>query len=251
MTSVLVAAIVFTLVFGGALAGMVLQRVLPKDQLGPEAKDAIRLASGLLVTMTALVLGMLVSAANTSYQDRKNELAEMASNFVEVDRLLASYGTETLGARTELRNLAQDSLDRIWRDRSIQESQLTPKDGGKLLYDQLQTLVPRGATQMAAKSSAITASMSLRHTYWLMFLSSEENSLSFPLLAVVVSWLTAIFLSFGLFAPRNSTAVVSLVVCAIAVSAAIFVIMAMYTPFSGVMKISPYPIRGALRQMGP
>ena len=96
-SSILVSSIVFVVVFGGALAGMGLQQVLPENQLGAEAKDVIRLATGLLVTMTALVLGMLVSTANSSYQDRKNELAEMGSNFVLVDGLLASYGPESSG----------------------------------------------------------------------------------------------------------------------------------------------------------
>jgi hypothetical protein len=251
MNLILVSAVVFAVVFGGALAGMRLQRVLPENQLGPEAKDVIRLAVGLLVTMTALVLGMLVSAANTSYQQRKDQLTEMASDFVGVDRLLASYGPQTLAARAELRALAASSLDRIWPNQASQESQLKPTDSGQLIYDQLQMLVPKDDAQAAMKAAAIAAAISLRRTYWLMFLGSEENSLSLPLLAVVVSWLTAIFISFGLFAPRNHTVVVTLVACALGVSAAIFIIMAMYTPFSGVMKISPLPIRDALIRMGP
>src|SRR5277367_6494283 len=114
MKSILISSIVFLVVFGGALAGMGFQRVLPENQLGPEAKDVIRLATGLLVTMTALVLGMLVSIANSSYQDRKNELAEMGSNFVLVDSLLASYGPETKSIRVELRDLAEKGLQRVW-----------------------------------------------------------------------------------------------------------------------------------------
>ena len=97
MESILVSSTVFLVVFGGALAGMRLRRVLPQNQLGPEVKDVIRLVTGLLVTMTALVLGMLVSTANSSYQERKEQLAEMGSDFVLVDRLLASYGPETTG----------------------------------------------------------------------------------------------------------------------------------------------------------
>ncbi|MGC2544353.1 MAG: hypothetical protein WA426_00800 [Silvibacterium sp.] len=201
--------------------------------------------------MTGLVLGMLVSTANSSYQDQKNELAEMGSNFVEVDRLLASYGPETQAVREELRGLAESSLERIWPSAVRQQAQLRPKGNSQLLYDQLQALVPKNDTQAAAKSSAITMAVGLRRTYWLMFLKSEQNSLSMPLLVVVVSWLTAIFISCGLFAPRNSTVIVSLALCAFAISAAVFVIMAMYTPYSGVMKISSFPIRDALRQMAP
>jgi hypothetical protein len=169
---------------------MRLRIVLPQNQLGPEVKDVIRLVTGLLVTMTALVLGMLVSIANSSYQQRKDQLTEMASDFVGVDRLLGSYGPETEAAREELHSFAEASLQRIW-------------------------------------------------------------PLSLPLLLVVVAWLTAIFVSFGLFAPRNSTVFVTLVVCAAAVSGAVFVIMAMYTPFSGVMKISSLPLRDALIRMTP
>jgi len=251
MNSILVSIAVFAVVFGGALIGMRLKRILPQDQLGPEAKDVIRLAVGLLVTMTALVLGMLVSAANSSYQERKDQLTQMASDFVGVDRLLASYGPETKYARAELRLLAESSLQRIWPQQSSQEAQLRPTDSGQLIYDQLQMLVPANDIQTGIKAAAISSAVGLRRTYWLMFLGSEESSLSMPLLVVVVSWLTAIFVSFGLFAPRNHTVMVTMVVCAVAVSGAIFIIMAMYSPFSGVMKISSLPIRDALIRMGP
>jgi hypothetical protein len=250
MKSILVSVTVFVAVFSGALAGMGLRRILPQNELGTDAKEVIRLAVGLLVTMTALVLGMLVSSANASYQDRKNELAEMASDFVVVDRLLVSHGPETKAMRADLRALAQSSLDRVWPNESSQESQLRPRDdNGHVFYDQLQLLVPKDDMQVAAKAGATTAAIGLRHTYWLMFLGSEESSLSFPLL-LVVTWLTAIFISFGLFAPHNHTVFVTLIVCAMAVSAAIFIIMALYSPFSGVMKISPFPIRDALTRMG-
>jgi hypothetical protein len=119
-----------------------------------------------------------------------------------------------------------------------------------LFYDQLQMLAPKNEAQIALKGAIVSAAINLRHTYWLMFLGAEQSSLSFPLLAVVVLWLTLIFTSFGLFAPRTKTIFVTLVACALAVSGAIFIIMAMYAPFSGVMKISPAPIRNALSLMG-
>jgi hypothetical protein len=83
-----------------------------------------------------------------------------------------------------------------------------------------------------------------------MFIEAEQTSMAIPLLVVVVAWLVAIFIGFGLFAPPNSTVIVTLVICALAVSAAIFIIMEMYTPFSGVLKISSAPIREALSQLG-
>jgi hypothetical protein len=199
--------------------------------------------------MTALVLGMLVSTANSSYQDRKNELAEMGSNFVLVDSLLASYGPETQSVRLELRELAERGLERVWPGDAPQGSP-QPMNNTQLFYNHVQSLVPKDDTQAAVKAAAISAAVNLRHTYWLMFLGAEQSSLSFPLLLVVVSWLTVIFISFGLFAPGNKVVLVTLVACALAVSAAVFIIMAMYTPFSGIMRISSSPIRGALSLMG-
>jgi len=251
METILVSAIVFLVVFSGALAGMKLRDIVPQSQLGPEVKDIIRLVTGLLVTMTALVLGMLVSAANTSYQQRKDQLTEMASDFVGVDRMLGSYGPETQSAREQLHSLAEASLQSIWPNQESQGPQLNPTDTGQIFYNQLQLLQPKNEAQVAVKAAAISAAIGLRRTYWLMFLGSEGSSLSLPLLVVVVMWLTAIFVSFGLFAPRNNTVFVTLVVCAAAVSGAVFVTMAMYTPFSGVMKISSLPLRDALIRMTP
>jgi hypothetical protein len=251
MESILVSSTVFLVVFAGALAGMRLRVVVPQNQLGPDVKDVIRLVTGLLVTMTALVLGMLVSTANSSYQQRKDQLTEMASDFVGVDRMLGSYGPETKAAREELHSLAAASLQQIWPNQGSQDQQLNPTETGQIFYNQLQLLQPKNEAQVAVKAAAISAAIGLRRTYWLMFLGSEGSSLSIPLLVVVVAWLTAIFVSFGLFAPRNSTVLVTLVACAVAVSAAVFVIMAMYTPFSGVMKISSLPLRDALIRMTP
>jgi hypothetical protein len=249
METILVSSTVFVVVFGGALAGMGLRQVLPQNQLGADAKDVIRLATGLLVTMTALVLGMLVSTANSSYQDRKNELAEMGSNFVLVDGLLASYGPDARAIREELRGLAETGLERVWPTQASQQ-QLRPANNGQSFYDHLRNLAPKDDTQVAVKAAAISAAVNLRHTYWLMFIGVEQSSLSFPLLLVVVSWLTFIFISFGLFAPGTKAVFVTLVACALAVSGAVFIIMAMYTPFSGVMKISSSPLRDALSLMG-
>jgi hypothetical protein len=249
MNSILVSSTVFAVVFSGALAGMGLQRILPANHLDPDTKYSIKQVTSLLVTMTSLVLGMLVSTANTSYQDRKHELAEMASNFLLVDSLLSNYGPETQAIRVKLREMAESGLERIWPSHPSRESQLKPRDNGQLFYDQLQVLAPKDDKQVAVKAAAISAAISLRHTYWLMFLGSEQSSLSIPLLVVVVSWLTSIFISFGLFAPRNIAVIGMLLAGALAVSAAVFIIMAMYMPFSGVMKISSSPIREALSVM--
>jgi hypothetical protein len=76
------------------------------------------------------------------------------------------------------------------------------------------------------------------------------SSISTPLLVMLVFWLAIIFTSFGLFAPRNATVLTTLLLCAMAVAAAIFLILEMYSPFKGLIQISSAPLRSALPQLG-
>src|SRR5882762_488682 len=109
-----VSFVVFVLVFSGAPAGMALRRALPEEHFGTDAKDTVRLAIGLVVTMTGLVLGMLVSSAKTFYDGEKNQVAEMSSQIIQMNDLLAVYGPETKQARVEALGFVEDAADRIW-----------------------------------------------------------------------------------------------------------------------------------------
>lgn len=180
---------------------MALRRVLPQDHLDSDAKDVVRLATALVVTMTALVLGMLVSSSKASYDARKNEVAELSAQVVSLDRILASYGPEAGETRAELRGLVQEGLDRIWSEQTSGQSELKPRENADNLYAQIQMLQPKNDVQTAAKAQAISMGVNLRHTRWLMFVEAEENTMSIPLLVVLVAWLVIIFVSFGLFAP--------------------------------------------------
>jgi hypothetical protein len=242
-------AVVFAVVYMGALAGMAIRRVLPKDLLGSEVKETIRLAIGLIVTMTGLVLGMLVSSAKTFYDGQKRQVSEMSSDIILLNDLLRSYGPDANQARASTLLATEEVANRIWPKESSQLSELKPLRYGQDSDAQLQLLVPKNSEQASLKSQIPPVISKLRQSYWLLFLDSEQNSLSTPLLVVVTSWLTAIFISFGLFAPPRSTVFVTLIACSLAVSAAIFIIMSMYSPFSGVLRISPAPVREALSQM--
>lgn len=249
MSTLEVSSVVFVLVFAGAPVGMALRRVLPDKHFGIDAKDTVRLATGLIVTMTGLVLGMLVSSAKAYYDGQRNVVAEMSSQVIILDSLLTEYGPETRETRIKAHQFVEDALNRIWPAEGSQSFQLKPENNAEDVNIELHRLVPKDAVQASVKTQVSEMIKSLRKTYWLMYLESEQASISIPLLIVVTSWLIAIFISFGIFAPPNSTVMATLVVCALAVSAAIFIIMEMYSPFSGVLKISPAAVRDALKQM--
>jgi Protein of unknown function (DUF4239) len=248
--SILVCSIIFASVFAAALIGMAVRRSVPEDHVGSDAKEVVRLATGLVATMAALVLGMLVSSAKSSYDARKNEVAEMSSEILFIDRLLGQYGSETGEIRAEFRQVVEAGLERMWPSQASRQFDLKPGDHGEILVEKLEQLGPKNDKQAAAKAQIMTLVMGLRQTQWLMFLKTEQNAVPLPLLLILVSWLAAIFVSFGLFAPPNTTVVVSLGLGAMAVSSAVFLILEMYTPFKGVLRISPTPILDALSQMG-
>jgi len=146
-------------------------------------------------------------------------------------------------------DFVQDALNRIWPSNKSEAFQLKPTNNQDDLNIEMGRLVPKDAAQASIKVEVSQLIRSLKKTYWLMYLEAEQASMSIPLLIAVTSWLIAIFISFGIFAPPNATVMATLLVCALAVSGAIFIIMEMYAPFTGVLKISPAAVSDALKQM--
>jgi hypothetical protein len=250
MNSVAIRLIVFACVFGGALFGMFLRGVLPEHHLSADSKDTVRLGMGLIGTLTALVLGLLIASAKSYYDTQSNELTEMSAKVVLLDRVLAHYGPETKEIRDLLDNAAARMLDQLWPKGPGPHSQLEPTAaGGEILYDKIQELSPKSDTQRSLQAQALNMGIDIGKMRWMMF-EQAGSFVSIPLLAVMVFWLATIFISFGLFAPRNMTTIATLFVCALSVSGAIFLILEMYSPFQGLMQISSAPLRNALAHLG-
>ena len=250
MSSAAISFIVLASVFGGALAGMLLQRSLPQHHLSPDSKETVKLAMALVSTMSALVLGLLVSSAKTFYDTQSAELNQISADVVALDRLLAHYGPETKEAREELRVAVIGNLDRIWPQERTRTSEEPVSDKhGESLLDEIEALSPKDDVQRSLGPQALNLAVSIGRIRWLMY---EQSNVSFSrtLLIIMVFWLILVFVSFGLFAPRNVTAIASLFAAALAASGAIYLILEMYMPFTGLMQISSAPIRSALAHLG-
>jgi hypothetical protein len=250
MSPITVSLIVFACVFGGALLGILLHAYLPQHHLGGDSKDIVKLGMGLVGTMAALVLGLLVASAKGSYDAQSAELTQMAANIALLDRGLALYGPETKDTRALLRGAVSRILDQMWsKDGTSASAQAPTSAAGEILYEKIQGLSPKNDTQRSLQSQALSIAVDIAKTRWLMY-AQQAISVSMPLLVVLVLWLTLIFISFGLFAPANATVVASLFVSALSVSGAIFLILEMYGPYSGLIQISSAPLRAALVQLG-
>jgi Protein of unknown function (DUF4239) len=250
MNSIAIRLIVFACVFGGALFGMFLRGVLPEKHLSADSKDTVRIGMSLIGTLTALVLGLLIASAKSYYDTQSSELTEMSAKVVLLDRVLSHYGPETKEDRDLLRNAIDRMLEELWPKGSGQHPQVRPTAaGGEIIYDKIQELSPKNDTQRSLQAQALNMGIEIGKTRWTMF-EQAGSFVSIPLLAVLVFWLLTIFISFGLFAPRNPTTIATLFVCALSVSGAIFLILEMYSPFQGMMQISSASLRNALAQLG-
>ena len=249
MSSTIISLIVFACVFGGALLGILLHAVLPQHHLAADSKDIVKLGVGLVGTMAALVLGLLVASAKGSYDNQSAELTQMSANIALLDRGLALYGPETKETRALLRGAVVRILDQMWSKDGASSSPMAAPSGGEILYEKIQGLSPKNDTQRSIQSQVMSIAVDIGKTRWLMY-AQQATSVSMPLLVVLVIWLTVIFISFGLFAPFNATVVSSLLVSALSVSGAIFLILEMYSPYSGLIQISSAPLRAALAHLG-
>jgi len=250
MNPMTIGLIVFGCVFGGALLGMVARSILPNHHLSDESKAAVMLGIGVVGTMTALVLGLLIASAKTSFDNQSNALTEMSAKIILLDRILAHYGPETKEVRDSLRAAVVRTIDQTWTaDSSSSPRTELAVDGAEGLYEQVHALSPQNDSQRSLQAQALNLMVDIGHTRWLMA-EQGRNSMPTGILVIMVLWLAIMFAAFGLFAPCNATVLTTFLLCALSVASAIFLILELYSPFQGMIQISSSPLRYALAHLG-
>ncbi len=250
MNTNLTSLIVFGCLAGAVLLGRALRRVLPEDHLTADSRDTIKLAMGLVATMTALVLGLLVSSAKGAYDTKRSEVIQLAANVAFLDRLLSLYGSEAAEARAGFHKAVQEAVRQIWPDEAGVQAHLAPNtQAGNVVYSAVQSLSPHDDTQRKLKEQATTLATGLGQLRSLLA-AQASASISMPMLIILVSWLVVIFLGFSVLAPPNATVILALMIAALAVAGAIFLILELDEPFGGLIRISSEPMLNALHQLG-
>ncbi len=250
LNTVTISLLVLACVFGASLIGMLLRRCLPDHHLTTETKDTVKLAMGLVGTMAALVLGLLIAAAKDKYDKEAAGVTQMAAKIIFLDRLLATYGQETKDARDILKQAVARVADHMWPDSASKETQLDPSASrGDAVYVALQALTPKNEMQTLLKSQAQSAAFDLGQMRWQEF-EQANSSISMSLLYILTFWLAILFISFGMFAPSNGTVLAALLMAALAVAGAIFLMMELNTPFSGILQIPRASFDDALAHLG-
>jgi hypothetical protein len=252
MSSLEIALISAGCIFGGVLLGLFLQNLLPGHHLSAESKDTVKLGAGMIATLSALVLGLLVSSAKSTFDTMNAEITQGAAKIIYLDRLLADYGPETGDAREMLHRNVASGIQAIWPETDIGASGFTTferMNSMERLQLKLQELKPATEAQRQFYQQAQQVCSELRLSRWLI-IEQSQSALPTPFLVMVLFWLTMLHMSFGLFAPRNAMVIVVLLICALSVSGAIFLILEMNHPLSGLIKVSSAPMLKALEHLG-
>jgi hypothetical protein len=251
MDPILIAAVVFAFTFGGALLGLWMHSRLPAHHMVDATKDTVKLGIGMVATMTALVLGLVTASAKNSFDSVDSAVKHTAIDLLTLDRLLARYGPETTPTRAALKSAIGRKIELLWPQDGSNPAQADPSVSGAVLeglVDSIRALTPRDDAQRHLQSRALDLGESLLTTRWLA-VADQSTSIPFAFLVVLLSWLLIIFASFGLFAPRNATVVVVLVLCALSVAGAVFLVLEMDRPLEGLIRVSPEPLRQAFAKL--
>jgi hypothetical protein len=239
---ILIAAILFAGLVGVIAVGARLRRLVPAEHLSTDSKDAVKLALGLVATMTALLLGLLVSSAKNSFDTTRSEVIQMSAKIALLDRVLVLYGPQTAGARRALRDSVAEGVHRIWPPDGRRPATLEPSEQmGDAFYAAISQLAPQNDAQRALKAEAVTLMIQLAELRSLVQ-AQAVSAVSKPLLIALVTWLVVIFLGFTVLAPANATSFVALLAGAFSVACAVFIILELDYPFAGIVRVPSEPM---------
>jgi hypothetical protein len=252
LSVIAIALIVSACIFAGGLFGLLLHRLLPERHLTKETADVVRLATGMLSVLASLVLGLLVATVKTSYDSTDHSIRGYSADLILLHETLRDYGKD---AAAQPISLLRAYTERVMADNWPKSGDRPPfvedRTAGAMLErarEAIRALRPADAGQKWLQDQALQISNSLLQQRWLLI--EQAGPTVHPIIVIIlVSWITLIFISFGMNAPRNALVVVALLVCSLAIGGAIFLILEMDRPFSGVLQISSRPMSTAIEHM--
>jgi hypothetical protein len=245
----LLALVVFVCTFGGALAGVALQRRLPESHRTGDSRETVKVTMGLVGSMTALVLGLVTASAKDSYDGVDDTVRKTAIDLLSLDRTLARYGPEAQPIRITLKSAVSARVGEIWPAQGASAVAVSRPTAlasvNESVADRIRGLPEDTELRRALRQRAIDLSEQLLQERWLT-VSQASTPAPTAFLVILVFWMTATFGSFGLFAPRNATALAALCLGAVSVSAALYLVLELGTPFEGGIMVSGEPMQRAI-----
>jgi hypothetical protein len=252
MNPIVISIVVIFCTLCGTHLGMRIRKSLPEEHLADDTKEIVKLGAAMIATLTALVLGLLISSAKDTLDTMNRELTQDGAKIILLDRNLANYGPEANGIRTELRGHITYILKLLWHEEiPVNEALHSAEDSSALerIQSRLHDLAPHNDSQQQLKSQVLQLSNDLAMSRWLI-VETTQRELPLAFLVVLLLWLLILYTCYGLIAPKNGTVRIVLFISALSIAGAIFLIMEMNTPLGGIIKVSSAPLHKALSLLG-
>jgi hypothetical protein len=241
-------------VFAGGSLGLILQHFLPDRFTTGGPRDMIGAVVGLLTLLSALVLGLLIWTAYGVYSGQNLAVQTLAAKVLQLDLALDDYGPDATPMRAQLRQTLAKTIDEVWGANESDANFVADNFAAavKNLRDREKTLEGLHPStdvqkQALAESASIVDSIGQARLQMSFALS---NPVCYPLILIVVGWATCLFCGYGLMSKGNAMSVVAGFVGAIAVSSAVYLILDLSDPYSGVFRASSAPLEQVLVVMG-
>jgi type VI protein secretion system component VasK len=253
LKAVVLSIIIFACIFGGAVLGIFLRAILPERHLTEDSRNMVTIGMGIVATMAAIAVGLMIQGAQISFSGQRSDLIEMSAKIVFLDKLLSDYGPEANGARTALRNTLERTINQFWpKDGSEGAMIEVPESKSETLYYQILSLTPDNDARRAMRDEALSLTYDLAQARDTIVMGQARSipKAFLIVLGIILFWFVAIFFSFGLYAPTNATVLSTLVISALAVTLALFIIMELNRPFDGLLRMPSEPLVEALQHLG-
>jgi len=234
--------------FGGAVAGMIVRPLLSEQHQSQDSRDVVKMTTGLIGTLTALVLGLLIASAKSSFDQKTNQVRQLTATIILIDDLFMQYGPEAVHLRSLLRQSIPPLANRIWQEEGVATGRpvrFVSSAEALALENELERLPPANDTQRSLQSRAIQAFTEAAQIRLQLF-ARTGGSIPTPFLIILVFWLSAIFVSATLFAETNLIVITALFVGALSFASAVFLVLELDNPFTGLMGISSATLWSAL-----
>jgi hypothetical protein len=245
------ALIAFGALFGGGLLGLLLGLVLHADYRNDATQKIVQTTVGMVSLLSALVLGLLVATAKNKFDTNVKQTEDIAASLMLTDRQFVNYGPDAEPSRALLRQYAVANIAENWPDANAPKPAPNDPPAWKTL-EQLQlalsNLKPTSEAQRAELATAAKTVADLAKTEWLRTAQASTH-VQHPFIVVMIVWLFILFVSYGVFAPRNPVVVVALLVGALSIAGAVALIVDLDTPFAGFIVVSPDSMLQALSRM--
>lgn len=250
MNNMIIGVITLVAILGGAFAGIKIRGWLPADHLTDETKSLVSVSMAVVATISALVLGLLISNANTSFTRLGGDVTALSAQILRLDHILRRYGPDAEPPRKSLLQYAEHKVDDLFPDgrANVHLGNPVTYDLLQRVEEQLLSIKPASRRDEWWLGQAMVLAGKIGDTRWLLAQQVGQGTPK-AFVALLVFWLTLLFASFGLFAPRNLTCIVTLTLCALAVAGAVTMILELEQGLGGLVRVSSGPMRHAVQTL--